>query len=358
MSINDNNVRKGRARKSRKKYMIRRTIVFSIMVLLMLGIGFVIGKKMVQVQQKSVIAASSKQNVENNKSEISPDRQADDEYKNRNEGKEKGIEINSKEVENIKEITDKDNVSENFKENNIQIEENYESENNNSENTNEEDNGDIDKNKKQDNSSVSKYVQKFADEKICYLTFDDGPTSNITPQVLDVLKKYDIRVTFFVIGEEAEKYPKILKRAKAEGHYIANHTYSHNYDYLYSNPNNLISDIKKCNEVLKDIIGETTNIVRFPGGSFNMPVYQRKVNEAGYHFVDWNCLNGDAEALNIPPASLIERVKTSMQNQKHITVLMHDAATKQTTVQALPKIIEYIQSQGYQFKTLDEAFDD
>lgn len=200
-------------------------------------------------------------------------------------------------------------------------------------------------------------IVKFKGEKICYLTFDDGPTKNVTPQILDILKEKDVKATFFILGKLAEVNGDILKRENKEGHLVANHTYSHDYAYLYTSPENLVNDIKKNQELLKRILGEEpSKIVRFPGGSFNKKSFQRKINEEGYHFVDWNCLNGDAEALNVPEDKLFNNVKNSMGSQKHIVILMHDASTKQTTVRSLSRIIDYIKEQGYVFKTLDEAF--
>ncbi|CAM3008921.1 polysaccharide deacetylase family protein [Hathewaya histolytica] len=199
--------------------------------------------------------------------------------------------------------------------------------------------------------------EKFKDEKICYLTFDDGPTKNVTPEILNILKSKDVKATFFVLGKMAEVNSDLILREKREGHLVANHTYSHDYKHIYSNPNNLLQDFKKCHNVLKKILGEEpAKIVRFPGGSFNKVEYQKKVNKEGFHFVDWNCLNGDAEALNIPEEKLFNKVKNTMGSQKHIVVLMHDSGTKQTTVRSLEKVIEHIKSQGYKFKTLDEAF--
>lgn len=212
------------------------------------------------------------------------------------------------------------------------------------------------KNKDTVETKGSNSVGKFKGEKICYLTFDDGPTRNITPQILEILKEKDVKATFFVLGKLAEVNQDILKREKNEGHLIANHTYSHDYAYLYTNPENLINDINKNQEMLNNILGEElSKIIRFPGGSFNKKSFQKRVNEEGYHFVDWNCLNGDAEALNVPEDKLFNNVKKSMGSQEHIIVLMHDASTKQTTVRSLSRIIDYIKAQGYSFKTLDEA---
>lgn len=200
--------------------------------------------------------------------------------------------------------------------------------------------------------------EKFKNEKVCYLTFDDGPTKNITPEILKVLKEKDVKATFFVLGKMAEVNPELILKEKQEGHLIANHTYSHDYKYVYSNPDNLIKDFKRADAVIKKIIGEEpAKIVRFPGGSFNKGEFQKRVNKEGFHYVDWNCLNGDAEALNVPEEKLISKVKETMGNQEHIVILMHDSGTKQTTARSLGRVIDYIKSKGYSFKTLDEAFD-
>lgn len=202
-------------------------------------------------------------------------------------------------------------------------------------------------------------TNKFKNQKICYLTFDDGPTKNITPEILKVLKEKDVKATFFVLGKMAEVNPELIIREKEEGHLIANHTYCHDYKYLYSSSDNLIKDFKKSHEAIKRIIGEEpVKIVRFPGGSFNKGELQKRVNKEGFHYVDWNCLNGDAEALNVPEEKLINKVKETMGNQEHIVILMHDSGTKQTTARSLGRVIDHIKSKGYAFKTLDEAFVD
>ena len=80
-------------------------------------------------------------------------------------------------------------------------------------------------------------------KKIAYLTFDDGPSRTVTPQILDILAKYDIKATFFVVGKYAEKNPDILRRIYEEGHVIGNHTYSHNYNYIYKNVSNFVREL-------------------------------------------------------------------------------------------------------------------
>lgn len=190
--------------------------------------------------------------------------------------------------------------------------------------------------------------------KIAYLTFDDGPTPYITSNILNILKENDIKATFFVIGSMAERNPELLRQEKLEGHVIANHTYSHNYKYIYSSTDNFLQELKRADAVLTSIIGEhNKTLVRFPGGSFGRSAYKQAIENSGYHYVDWNCLNGDAEVAAASVDRLISRFKETAQNKKELIILMHDAQGKSTTVQALPEIIKYLKANGYVFKTLE-----
>jgi peptidoglycan/xylan/chitin deacetylase (PgdA/CDA1 family) len=193
--------------------------------------------------------------------------------------------------------------------------------------------------------------------KTAYLTFDDGPSPLVTPRILEVLREYNIKATFFVIGEMAEQNPELVLQLQEEGHLICNHTYSHNYKLIYSSPDNFMADVTKWEQVLKSILGEgfETNILRFPGGSFGKKrqPFRDRVKEEGYINIDWNALNGDAEALHIPADVLIDRIKESTESKDNAVVLMHDSNTKDTTVEALPEIINYLKSEGYSFETLE-----
>jgi len=192
--------------------------------------------------------------------------------------------------------------------------------------------------------------------KVAYLTFDDGPSRTVTPKILDILYSYDIKATFFVVGKQAEKNPDILRRIYEEGHAIGNHTYTHNYAYLYKNVNNFYYELKVTEKVLKNILGEDfeTNLIRFPGGSFGgkKAPFRKFVVEKGYNYIDWNSLNGDAEGYQIPADKLIKRFKSIFANQQTLVILMHDTDAKETTVKALPAIIEFLMEKGYQFATL------
>ena len=196
-----------------------------------------------------------------------------------------------------------------------------------------------------------------ANGKIAYLTFDDGPSMVVTPQILDILREYDIKATFFVIGSMAEKYPEILKKTYGEGHTIGNHSYSHNYGYIYKNSSNYFTDLNKANKILKSILGQDfeTDIIRFPGGSFGKKKSSivKDVKKAGYIYFDWNALNGDAEGVNLSKERLISRFKETVKNKKELIILMHDTDSKTTTVESLREIIDYLKNKGYIFATLD-----
>jgi len=192
--------------------------------------------------------------------------------------------------------------------------------------------------------------------KTAYLTFDDGPSASTTPGILETLDKYNVKATFFIIGDMAIKNPDLVKMEAEDGQSIGNHTYSHNYQYIYSNTNAFISDINKCDAVLKSILGDKFNskLVRFPGGSFGAKLkpFREALISGGYHYIDWNDITGDADGQNISVAKLLNNLKTYTSGKEHVVILMHDASDKKTTVQALPQVIEYLKSQGYSFKTL------
>lgn len=194
-------------------------------------------------------------------------------------------------------------------------------------------------------------------QKIAYLTFDDGPSKKSTPAILDILSEYNIKATFFVVGNMVDTYPDIVKRTYEEGHKIGNHSYSHNYKYLYQNPKNFMNDIYKTEKSLKNILGKNfqTKAIRFPGGSFDRyKASTRKVAaDAGYNSYDWNALNGDAEGPKRTKAQLVNRVKETTKNKNEVIILMHDTDAKDTTVQSLKEVIDYLISEGYEFDTLE-----
>jgi len=203
---------------------------------------------------------------------------------------------------------------------------------------------------------VYDHIYKADGHKVAYLTFDDGPSANTTSTILKTLDKYNVKATFFIIGALATKYPNLVKMEFSDGQSIANHTYSHDYKYIYSDTNTFIKDVNKCDAVLKSILGTDFNskLVRFPGGSFgkSLKPFRESLKSHGYNYIDWNDITGDADAQNVPVYQLLNNLKKYTKGKEHVVILMHDAATKATTVQALPQVIEYLKSQNYSFSTL------
>lgn len=197
-------------------------------------------------------------------------------------------------------------------------------------------------------------------EKVAYLTFDDGPTSNVTPVVLDTLKKYDVKATFFVLGKMVEQHPDMLKRTYNEGHLIANHSYSHDYKYIYSTPENFIKDMKKSEDLINKTLGlnEKIEVIRFPGGSFpkKLEKYREVAAKNGYYYIDWNCLNEDAQGGKKTEDQLVESVIKTSKGKNELVILMHDSSTKMATANSLGKVIDYLKSEGYRFDTLNNYY--
>lgn len=196
------------------------------------------------------------------------------------------------------------------------------------------------------------------DRKVVYLTFDDGPSEN-TAKILDILKKYNARGTFFVTGNN-KKYNDSLKRVIDEGSVVALHTYSHDYAEVYASEEAYFDDLKKISDMVKDVTGVESKVIRFPGGSSNtvsrkycpglMTRLTKAVQEKGYQYFDWNCDSTDASGNHVPVDTLVANATSS--SAQHINILMHDTSAKSTTVDALPKIIEHYKSQGYSFEPL------
>lgn len=198
-----------------------------------------------------------------------------------------------------------------------------------------------------------KSISKINEIKVAYLTFDDGPSPDITLKILATLDKYNIKATFFVIGTSILNNKSLLKLERDKGHVICNHTYSHNPDYLYASADNFLSDIAKNENLLKSVLpGYKSKLIRFPGGSKYRPYAIKKaVLAKGYHYADWDCLSRDAEGVT-DPKELLHNVKVSAGNKNNLIVLMHDSQGKSYTAEALPSIIEYLKSQGYVFRQL------
>lgn len=196
--------------------------------------------------------------------------------------------------------------------------------------------------------------------KTAYLTFDDGPSKKITPKVLALLKSQNIKANFFVIGQLCKYNPELVKMERDEGHTVCNHTYSHDYKTIYKNPSAFLKDVNKCDDILKSILGQSFNcrIVRFPAGGYGKKYipYKQLLEKENYKYMYWDVESGDAEGQNVPVEKQLERIKSEVElkyisKKQEIVILMHDSFNKETTLEALPLIIEYLKSKGYEFKT-------
>lgn len=201
-----------------------------------------------------------------------------------------------------------------------------------------------------------------SEEKVAYLTFDDGPSTQVTPKILDTLKQENIKATFFVLGTMVKSNPELLKREKEEGHYIANHGYSHIYQKVYANENKPLEEYNKTNELIQQALGDEnyqSKVFRFPGGSVGgyydktKTKAKKKLKESGISYLDWNCLTNDADGADNKKA-IMKNLKETCAGKNSIVVLMHDAPNKDLTAKTLPDVISYLKEQGYSFKSLHD----
>lgn len=200
--------------------------------------------------------------------------------------------------------------------------------------------------------------------KVAYLTFDDGPSSISTNKILDILKKNDVKATFFLLGSSIDNTinsKESIKRIAKEGHAIGNHGYSHKYSILYPDGkvdvNAFMNDINKNNNLLKDILGKNfnTRLIRLPGGYSSWKgtkELDKELEKNKIYQVDWNVLNGDAEGGNKTKEELIGNFKKTLGDQETAIILMHDSDNKSSTVESLQDIINYLKLDGFEFRTL------
>jgi peptidoglycan/xylan/chitin deacetylase (PgdA/CDA1 family) len=209
--------------------------------------------------------------------------------------------------------------------------------------------------KKTTNESVS-YTPPKGD-KIVYLTFDDGP-GPYTGKLLDVLKKYNVKVTFFVTCNRSQ-YRNMIKRAYDEGHSIGLHSCSHNYAKVYASVDAFMSEMGSVSDVVKAATGTETKLLRFPGGSSNtvskkykkgvVSEIAKKITDEGYVYFDWNVSSGDAG--NATTSSAVYSNVTRSLKGNYSIVLQHDI--KGYSVDAVEQIILFGMKYGFTFKALD-----
>lgn len=184
--------------------------------------------------------------------------------------------------------------------------------------------------------------------KKVYLTFDDGPSTG-TEEILAILREYNVKATFFVVGKEDDYSMEMYKKIVEEGHTLGMHSYSHQYSTIYQSVEEFSKDIERLEKLLKKATGEDVKLFRFPGGSSNlvsnigMQEFIKYLNAQGITYFDWNVSSGDATSKSLEPEALVQNVVQDVGIYKNSVVLMHDAADKPNTVEALPMLLEELQ---------------
>ena len=197
---------------------------------------------------------------------------------------------------------------------------------------------------------------------VIYLTFDDGPSSTITPKVLDILKKEKIKATFFILNysKSNEKY---VKRIVKEGHTIGIHGYSHEYSKIYKTKSAFINNIYSLQHKIEESTGVSTRFIRFPGGSSNtisrrynkgiMTALTKDMLGRGFKYYDWNISSGDAGGAKTSK-DVYNNVIKNLSKKRGNLVLCHDFSGNTKTLNALPDIIKYAKKHGYKFAAIDD----
>ncbi len=194
------------------------------------------------------------------------------------------------------------------------------------------------------------------EEKVAYLTFDDGPSPR-TEEILDILLEHDVKATFFISLPQEEEYSQYLKRASEEGHTIGVHSASHKYKEIYESEEAFINDFEICFNYIKDTTGLTPSVYRFAGGSvnaYNEDIINNIVIEMqrrGFAYFDWNVESNDSTK-GISANSIYTNVIKGVKDKNTAVIVLHDSYTRKNTVTALEDIIIELKNQGFVFKEL------
>lgn len=206
--------------------------------------------------------------------------------------------------------------------------------------------------KNEEGLTYEEQLDKTIKKKKVYLTFDDGP-GKYTAKLLDTLAEYNVKATFFVNGREDEESLKLYKRMVDEGHTLAMHSYTHDYDKIYSSVKAFEKDFNKLSNLLYKTTGIRPKYFRFPGGSSNkvsslpMTDFITYLNDKNIVYFDWNVINGDATGKKLTKGQMIKNVMSGVRENTNSIVLMHDIAAGGTTVESVSTLIKKLQKEEY-----------
>ena len=195
-------------------------------------------------------------------------------------------------------------------------------------------------------------------EKIAYLTFDDGP-SEVTPQILEILKRKNAKATFFLVGNEITKErEEVVRREVAEGHSVGVHTYSHEKEVMYCDRKHFFEDFNLCRARIHEVTGVSPVLHRFPWGSNNGYVCSivdeiiEQLQKENVMSFDWNVSGEDSVGRDVPKAVIYQNVAKDLERFDQPIILLHDSNGMKHTAEVLPEIIDLIREKGYSFQTL------
>ncbi|MGN0145031.1 MAG: polysaccharide deacetylase family protein [Clostridium sp.] len=200
------------------------------------------------------------------------------------------------------------------------------------------------------------------EQKIVYLTFDDGPSFSNTDSILDILDYNNVKATFCIVGNNAVRNKGTMRRIKNSGMGILPHCNNHDYKQIYSSEENYIDDLNKCMEIINSIIEEnrTYNMVRMPGGSTNqvckkeiLDGIKHYLRQQNINYLDWSIDCGDTIKTVVSCNAIKENVENMCGRNKVEVILMHDLENKKSTTEALQDIIDTYKKLGYEFKTVE-----
>lgn len=191
------------------------------------------------------------------------------------------------------------------------------------------------------------YSQVNVTQKVVAMTFDDGPHPSLTPKLLDILKARNIKCTFFVIGKNAQMYPNIIRRMIAEGHEVANHTWTH-CSLPSRSDDQIRSELKQSEDALVAAANYRPHLIRPPYGAINARIKQFMFSEFGYSTIMWSV---DPQDWRRPGVSV---VTSRLVNGAHPGAIMLAHDIHPPTIQAMPAMFDQLLAKGYQFVTVSQ----
>lgn len=197
-------------------------------------------------------------------------------------------------------------------------------------------------------------AKQDSNTKIAYLTFDDGVDRKVTVQVLDILKKYNLKGTFFIVGNTIDKNKDIVKRIAAEGHSIGNHSYTHRREIIYKGIEGFVDEMNKTDQKILEVTGENMMLFRPPYGMPYIKDQKYKDALAGHKIIAWNIDSMDSRQKGIKSDQIAASVISQLKNKKCAVILFHCSAGHAETAKALPKVIDYLLDNGYAISNIKE----